>query len=93
MTFCIDKTLRFWVDCAYEDKKFENANGTRSELIAEILREYERSGHAMRYLNAKGQIAWIASPLMLQKLADAEREVEDDLEESHLEEDDLEQSI
>ena len=47
----------------------------------------------MRYLNAKGQIAWNASPLMLQKLVDAEREVEDDLEESHSEENDLEQSI
>ena len=33
----------------------------------------------MRYLNAKGQIAWKASPLMLRKLADAEREVEDDM--------------
>jgi hypothetical protein len=34
----------------------------------------------MRYLNAKGQIAWKASPSMLSRLADAEREVEDDLE-------------
>ena len=29
----------------------------------------------MRYLNAMGQIGWKASPAMLQKLADAEREV------------------
>jgi hypothetical protein len=28
----------------------------------------------------KGQIAWKASPAMLQRLADAEREVEDDME-------------
>jgi hypothetical protein len=34
----------------------------------------------MRHLNAKGQIAWKASPTMVQKLADAEREVEDDME-------------
>jgi hypothetical protein len=39
----------------------------------------ERHGDAMRYLNAKGQIGWKASPAMLQKLADAEREVEDDM--------------
>ena len=71
MKFRMDKTLRFWVDCSYEDKKYENANRTRAELIAEILREYERSGDAMRYLNVKGQIAWKATPLMLQKLADA----------------------
>jgi hypothetical protein len=79
MKFRLDKTLRFWVDCSYEDKKYENANRTRAELIAEILREYEQSGDAMRYLNAKGQIAWKASPWMLLRLADAEREVEDDL--------------
>ena len=76
MTFRMDKTLRFWVDCSYDDKRYENANRTRAELIAEILREYERSGHAMRYLDANGQIAWNASPLMLQKLADAKADVE-----------------
>ena len=32
-----------------------------NELFAEILRDYERPGHAMRYLNVKGQIA--CSPL------------------------------
>jgi predicted transcriptional regulator len=80
MKFRMDKTLRFWVDCSYEDKKYENSNRTRTQLIAEILRDYERSGDAMRYLNHKGQIAWKASPAMLQKLADAEREVEDDME-------------
>ena len=80
MKFHMDATLRFWVDCSYEDKKHENANRTRAELIAEMLHEYERAGDAMRYLNGKGQIAWKASPSMLQRLADAEREVEDDME-------------
>ena len=42
MKFRMDKTLRFWVDCSYEDKRHENANRTRAELIAEILGEYER---------------------------------------------------
>ena len=82
MIFRMDKTLRFWVDCSYDDKRYENANRTRAELIAEILREYECHGDAMRYLNAKEQIAWKASPSMLQKLADAECEVEDDMENS-----------
>jgi hypothetical protein len=76
----MDKTLRFWIDCSYEDKRHENPDRTRPELIAEILREYERHGDAMRYLNAKGQIAWKASPWLLSRLADAEREVEDDME-------------
>ena len=82
MKFRMDKTLRFWVDCSFEDKRHEIANSTKAELIAEILRGYERSGDAMRYLNATAQIAWKASPAMLRKLADAEREVEDDMENS-----------
>jgi hypothetical protein len=83
MKFRMEKTLRFWVDCSYEDNKHENANHARVELIAEILRDYERSGHAMRYLNVKGQIAWKASPRMLSKLADLQREAEDDLADWH----------
>ena len=79
MKLRMEKTLKFWVDCSYEDKKHENANHARVELIAEILRDYERSGHAMRYLNTKGQIAWKASPRILSILADLEREAEDDL--------------
>jgi hypothetical protein len=84
----MDEPLRFWVDCSYEDRKYE-INRTRAELIVEILREYERCGDAMRYLNAKGQVAWKASPWMLSRLADAEREVEDDMEEDDTEEDDM----
>jgi hypothetical protein len=80
MKFRMDKTLRFWVDCSYEDKRHKTANRTRAELTAEILREYERHGDAMRYLNVEGKIAWKASPAMLQKLTDAEREVQDDME-------------
>ena len=34
----------------------------------------------MRYLNSDGRIAWRATPSMLTRLADAEREVIDDLE-------------
>ena len=81
MKFRMDRTLRFWVDCSYEDKKYEKANRTRAELIAEILREYERHGDAMRYLNAEGQNR-LESELLrcFTRLADAEREAEDDLE-------------
>jgi hypothetical protein len=79
MKLRMEKTLRFWVDCSYEDKRYDNSNRTRNELIADILRDYERSGHAMRYLNVKGQIAWKASPRMLSMLADLERDAEGDL--------------
>jgi hypothetical protein len=75
----IDKSLRFWVDVAYQDLKFDHDNLTKRQLFAHILREYERRGDAMRYLNARGKIAWKSSPMMLMELADAEREVEADL--------------
>jgi len=54
MKLHVDEPLRFWVDCSYEDRKYQNAR-TRAELIAEILRDYERYGDAMRYLNANVQ--------------------------------------
>jgi hypothetical protein len=79
MNFRMDATLRFWVHCSYEDRCYENTKRPRTQLIAEILREYERHGDAMRYLDAKGKIAWKATPWMLSRLGDAEREVEDDL--------------
>jgi hypothetical protein len=75
----MDKTLRFWVDVAYERKKWEHPNRTKHQLIAEILREFEQRGDAMRYLNGKRKIAWKPSPGMLMELADAEREAEADL--------------
>jgi hypothetical protein len=55
MKLHVDEPLRFWVDCSYEDRKYQNASRTRAELIAEILRDYERYGDAMRYLNANVQ--------------------------------------
>ena len=56
MKLRMEKTLKFWVDCSYEDKKHENANHARVELIAEILRDYERSGHAMRKVKLPGKL-------------------------------------
>jgi hypothetical protein len=73
------RTLRFWVDCAYENLEEQGAVETRNQLIAKILGDFEVAGDAMRYLNAHGQIAWKATPRMLRHLADAEREAKDDL--------------
>jgi hypothetical protein len=65
MKFRMDRSLRFWVDCSYQEKKYEDAKRTRAELIAEILRDYERSGDAMRYLNGKGSSQQRQRPVML----------------------------
>jgi hypothetical protein len=75
----LSKTLRFWIECAYADRIDTSAGQTGPELVADILCEYEQAGDAMRYLNRQGEIAWKATPKMLQRLADGEREAQADL--------------
>jgi hypothetical protein len=79
MIFRTSRILRFWVDVEYEDIENQGPSRAKSELIAQILRAYEEAGDAMRHLNTKGEIAWKATPRMLTRLADAEREASDDL--------------
>jgi hypothetical protein len=79
MKLRMDKTLQFWVNVAYEHIKSGNAKLSRRQLVAQILLEYERDGHAMRHLNKDGEIFWKASPRFLSMLADAERDARDDL--------------
>ena len=33
MQFRMDRTLSFWVDCSYEDQRYENSNRTKADLI------------------------------------------------------------
>jgi hypothetical protein len=80
MKFRMTKVLRFWVDVEYQRIKNYRPGCTRTKLIAEILRKFEESGEAMRYLDTKGEIAWKASPGMLSRLADAEQEAIDEME-------------
>jgi hypothetical protein len=75
----MDKTLRFWIDVAYQDLKDDHADLTKRQLVAHILREYESRGDAMRYLKVKGKIAWKATPSFLNRIADAERDAQDEL--------------
>jgi hypothetical protein len=79
MKIRMDKTLQFWVDAAAEHIKSGNAKLSRRQLVAQILREYERRGDAMRRLDKRGRIAWKASPRFLSMLADAECDARDDL--------------
>jgi hypothetical protein len=79
MKLRMDKTLRFWVDVAYEHIKSDHIELTKRQLVAQILHQYQERGDAMRYLDANGKIGWKASPRFLTTLADAEREAQDDL--------------
>jgi hypothetical protein len=80
MNFRMDETLRFWVDVAHEHVKLDHIDLTKRQLLAQILRLYERRGDAMRYLDNQGKIAWKASRRFLTMLADAERDAQDELE-------------
>jgi len=68
----MDKTLRFWVDAEYGARKSHYPK--LSKKVARILREFEGCG------DANGKITWKASPRCLERLADAEREAEDELD-------------
>jgi hypothetical protein len=81
MKLRMDETLRFWVDVAYDEIKSDHDNLTKRQLIAQILRTYEERGDAMRCVDSQGKIAWKATPRFLTMLADAERDVQDELEE------------
>jgi hypothetical protein len=80
MRFRMTKVLRFWVDVEFEGIKNQDFSRTSAQLIYQILRDFEEAGDAMRYLNTNGEIAWKATPEMLSRLADAEQEAIDDME-------------
>ena len=81
MKLRMDRTLRFWVDVAYENIKSDHPKLTKRQLIAEILHQYQERGDAMRCLNKRGRVTWKATPRFLDMLADAERDARDDLAE------------
>jgi hypothetical protein len=80
MKLRISKALQFWVDVQYQRIKNHDPVRPRTELIAQILGKFEEAGDAMRYVNKKGEIAWKATPGMLSRLADAEQEAIDDMD-------------
>jgi hypothetical protein len=81
MTLRISKTLKFWVDVACEQRKTRTPSTSKQALITEVLQEFEEAGEAMRYCRANGKIGWKATPRMLDRLADAERDARDELAE------------
>jgi hypothetical protein len=80
MKFRMTTVLRFWVDVEFERIKKRVPCRPRAELLTQILGKFEEAGDAMRYLNTKGQIGWKATPGMLSRLADAEKEAIDDMD-------------
>ena len=81
MKFRISKTLNFWVDVTCEERKRGAPRINERALIAKVLREFEEIGNAVRYMRADGKIGWKATPRMLQRLTNAERDAKDELDE------------
>ena len=73
MPFHMSRELKFWVEVECDQQDLRRPDDSE---VAAILREFEQCGDAMRSLNRRGQVAWKATPEMLEKLADAEAEVE-----------------
>jgi hypothetical protein len=80
MKLRMDATLRFWVDVAYDHIKSDHDKLSKRQLVAQILRQYEKRGDALRCLDKQGKIVWKASPRFLSMVADAERDAQDELE-------------
>jgi hypothetical protein len=80
MKLKISKILRFWVEIAYQDLREKRPDLSKYTLLAHVLRTYEARGLAMRYLNSQGKIAWKASPNLINKITDAERETDAEFE-------------
>jgi hypothetical protein len=80
MKLRINKKLKFWVDVACEQRKKPTSPRRKQALVAKVLLEFEKAGDAMRYLRADGKIGWKATPWMIRRLADAEREALEDAE-------------
>jgi hypothetical protein len=76
----ISNTLKFWVDVACEQRKTRTPSKSKHALIAQVLLEFEEAGDAMRYLDRKGRIYWKATESMASRLADAERDAKDELD-------------
>ena len=78
MSIFMTKTLQFWVEADYECLQEQKPDHAKAQLLSEILRRYEEAGDAARYLDRKGRVTWKATRRMVTRLADLEREVEDD---------------
>jgi len=74
MKIRIDKMLQEYLDEALEATR-PRRNGVRWDrkaVLAELVAEAEAAGDAMRYLDAKGRMAWKATPRLHGYLKDLE---------------------
>ena len=80
MKIRMDEELATWVNYQLKAAMNLDADVDRKEMLISILSEFERCGDAQRYLRRDGKIGWRVTPLLLERLHDAELDASDDLE-------------
>lgn len=77
-----DEVLQECVEQAYEEARLGRTDDltNRDDVLAEIIAKLEIAGLAMRYLNAKGRIAWRATKLLHDHLEDLRLDAELDFD-------------
>jgi hypothetical protein len=72
MKMLMDQILRECVEQEYERARLGRIGDFRGRdsIFAEILAKFEMNGAAMRYVDAKGRIAWKATPKLCDHIHD-----------------------
>jgi len=82
MKIPMDKILHECVEQEYEEARLGRTGDflDRDRVFAEILGEFEMNGAAVRYVDAKGRIAWKATPKLRDHLNDLRLDAEAEFE-------------
>jgi hypothetical protein len=77
-----DKALQECVEQAYEEARLGRIGDLpeRDRVLARVLADLEIAGVAMRYVDAKGRIAWRATRVLRDHLEDLRLDAEADYE-------------
>jgi hypothetical protein len=73
-----DAELMVWVELEGDERLREGDRRARREIVTDVLCDWERHGHAMRYLDVEGRVAWKPSPMMIDRWQDQEADAESD---------------
>jgi hypothetical protein len=80
MKYQMDQALRLSVEEVFENRKARYPNLTSREVVASILGEFERAGHASRYVRQNGIVAFRATAKMREDLFERMQEAMDEQE-------------
>jgi hypothetical protein len=75
MKYRMDKTLKLAVEEVFEDRKARYQNLNSRQIVASILGDFEKVGHASRYVRKDGRIGWRATDKMRKDLFERMQEV------------------